>query len=357
LSSFIFEYAATIHEDMKTVNFASDNNAPVTPKTLEAWSRISGFHSTAYGDDSITQEAKKRICDWLEVEADIYFVTGGTAANCLAISSSLRSYHSVVCHQWAHLQTDECHAPGFFKSGLQLAPVGGNDAKIDPAQIQPVVDAAHGIHGTKPSMLSLTQSTEAGTVYTLAEIQELSSVAKNHGMLVHMDGARFCNALVTLKCSPAEMSWKLGVDFLSLGGVKNGLGFGEALVVFNKDRADRLDYRIKQSGQLQSKMRYLAAPWIDYIESEDWRNNATQANRMARILASKIESLEGVTIIFSVEANAVFCRMEPRVYEALLNYGWEFYPFSVMGCYRLMCSWDTTEAAIEAFVNDLKQVL
>jgi threonine aldolase len=254
---------------MKTINFASDNNAPVTPHTLNAWAEVSNSHSPAYGEDATTEAARACLRDWLEFDADIYFVTGGTAANCLSIASCLRSYHSVICHEWAHLQTDECHAPGFFKPGLQLAPVSGSLGKIDPAAIQPVVEAAHGIHGTKPAMLSLTQSTEAGTVYQIDELRQLTAVARKLGLSVHMDGARFSNALVSLGCCPAELSWKLGIDFLSLGGVKNGLGFGEVLVVFDPEKADRLDYRIKQSGQLQSKMRYLSAPWIPYITASD----------------------------------------------------------------------------------------
>jgi threonine aldolase len=336
-------------------NFASDNNAPICPTALGAWEACNSGHAPAYGDDDATRSAIDSIQSWFESQPEVYFLTGGTSANCLAIASSLQSYHAVICHEYAHIQTDECHAPGFFKPGIQLRTVSGPNGKLNPESLEPVFSLAHGIHGTLPGMVSITQSTEAGTVYSQHELSALATETHRLGMLLHMDGARFANALVATGDSPSALSWKCGVDLLSLGGVKNGMGFGEVLLVFNPEAADRLDYRIKQSGQLMSKMRYLSAPWEAMLQSGAFVANASNANAMARLLANLIRSIPEVKLLFPVEANAVFCTLPELHHHQMLKRGWRFYPFPQMGGYRLMCSWDTTEDDVRAFANDLKQ--
>jgi threonine aldolase len=338
-------------------NFASDNNAPVCPTALQAWESCNHGHAPAYGEDHATRSAIAAIHAWFESQPEVYFLTGGTSANCLAIASSLQSYHAVICHEYAHIQTDECHAPGFFKPGIQLRTVSGHNGKLSPESLEPVFSMAHGIHGTLPGMVSITQSTEAGTVYSQNELSALATEAHRLELFVHMDGARFANALAATGESPASLSWKSGVDLLSLGGVKNGMGFGEVLIVFNPEAADRLDYRIKQSGQLMSKMRYLSAPWEAMIRSGQFLANASHSNAMARLLAKRIGEIPKAQLLFPVQANAVFCALPEKSYQQMLERGWRFYPFPQMGGYRLMCSWDTTEGDVHDFANDLNQCI
>ena len=339
---------------MRERNFSSDNNAGMSPEALKAFVDANRSHATAYGEDAITAEAKASIRKWLESDCEVYFVVGGTAANCLSIAGSIRNYHSVICHEISHIQNDECHAPGFFNPGIQLRPLPGKNGKLNPDDIAPVFGWSHGVHGTQPGLVSITQSTEAGTNYSLKELKTITKIAHEMDLPVHMDGARFANALVALGATPAEMSWKSGIDLLSLGGMKNGLAFGEALVVVNREIADRLDYRIKQTGQLSSKMRFISAPWKAYIESGEWRKNAENANRMAQMLAQVVSLIDGIELLFPVESNAVFCSMDESRYRFMLDRGWLFYPFPQMKGYRLMCSWDTQPEDIEAFATDLK---
>jgi threonine aldolase len=339
---------------MKSRNFTSDNNAGMCPEALKDFIEANKFHAPAYGDDPFTDDAKESIQQWLDTRCDVHFVAGGTAANCIMIAASIRNYQSVICHEFSHIQNDECHAPGFFNPGVQLRPLLGINGKLKPSDFESVFQASHGVHGTLPGLVSVTQSTEAGTNYTLAELKSIADAAHSLGMLLHMDGARFSNALVSLGVTPDEMSWKIGVDLLSLGGVKNGLVFGEALVVFNPEAADRVDYRIKQSGQLSSKMRFLSAPWKYYLESKAWFRNAEHANRMAQLLAGKLSLVEDVRILFPIESNAVFCTMSEPRYRFMLDRGWEFYPFPQMKGYRLMCSWDTQPEDIDQFIEDLE---
>ncbi len=342
---------------MKHRNFASDNNAGMSPAALRGFLEANLHHTAAYGDDPITERAINTLELWFERPCGVYFIAGGTSANCLSIAASLRNYQSVICHKWAHIQNDECHAPGFFVPGLQLRPVDGPDGKLLPESIAPVFEMSHGVHGTLPGMVSITQSTEGGTNYQLAEIEALAQAAHEKELLLHMDGARFANALVALDCTPAEMTWKAGVDILSLGGVKNGLAYGEALIVFNPEQVDRLDYRVKQTGQLTSKMRFLSGPWIPFIESGEWRRNALHSNGMARLMAKELGKISGIGITLPVESNAVFCSMPEEAYRNMLKKGWAFYPFPQMGGYRLMCSWDTEESEIHEFLKDLTAIL
>jgi len=326
----------------------------MSPEALRGFLEANLHHSASYGDDTVTRRAKDALEVWFERPCGIYFVAGGTSANSLSIAASIRSYQSVICHKWAHIQNDECHAPGFFAPGIQLRPIDGPDGKLLPESLAPVFEMSHGVHGTLPGLVSITQSTEGGTNYRIEEIEALTKAAHHQNLLVHMDGARFANALVALDATPAEMSWKAGVDILSLGGVKNGLAYGEALVVFDPESVDRLDYRIKQSGQLTSKMRFISGPWVTYIESGEWRRNALHSNGMAKLLAKGLETVPGIKITLPVESNAVFCSMPAGVYKAMLGLGWTFYPFPQMKGYRLMCSWDTEVADIEHFLTDLK---
>ena len=251
-------------------NFASDNNSGITPECLEAIAEANSGHSPAYGDDEWTRRACAAIRDTFEIPCEVFFTFNGTASNSMALAHLCRSYHSVVCHSVAHIETDECGAPEFFSSGSKLLLAGGNDGKVSPAELQRLVHLRKDIHYPRPHVLSLTQATELGTVYGVSELQELGALAHGLGLKVHMDGARFFNALAALGCAPKDITWKAGVDVLCLGGTKNGMLACEAVVFFNKKVAAEFDYRCKQAGQLASKMRFLAAPWIAMLRDGNW---------------------------------------------------------------------------------------
>jgi len=234
--------------------------------------------------------------------------------------------------------------------------VPGEDGKIDLEAVANSVTRRTDIHYPKPKVLSITQATELGGVYTPDELQAVKAIATEHDLKIHMDGARFANAVASLAVTPKEISWQAGVDVLTFGGAKNGMAIGEAVVFFNQELAEEFDYRCKQAGQLASKMRYLAAPWYGMLENGALLNHAAHANLMARELAADLQSIEDVTIVHPVQANAVFVRMPARLLQAVLDRGWYFYTFIGTGEARLMCSWQTTEEDIAELVSDLREL-
>ena len=338
-------------------NFASDNNSGITPECLEAIAEANSGHSPAYGDDEWTRRACAAIRDTFEIPCEVFFTFNGTASNSLALAHLCRSYHSVVCHSVAHIETDECGAPEFFSSGSKLLLAGGNDGKVSPAELQRLVHLRKDIHYPRPHVLSLTQATELGTVYGVSELQELGALAHGLGLKVHMDGARFFNALAALGCAPKDITWKAGVDVLCLGGTKNGMLACEAVVFFNKKVAAEFDYRCKQAGQLASKMRFLAAPWIAMLRDGNWLRYAENANRMASLLATHLRTIPEVVFQSEPQVNSVFVTLPPAAISKLRSLGWSFYQFIGSGGARLMCSWDTTEDDVLDFVKDLKTIL
>ncbi len=339
---------------MKSKNFASDNWSGVCPEALAAIQRANTGHSRAYGSDSWTAAACDKIREVFETDCEVYFVFNGTAANALALSTLCRSYHSVLCHRLAHIETDECGAPTLLSGGIKLLTLEGEGGKMLPASIGAAVSRRTDIHTHKIRAISLTQNTELGLVYRPDEIERLTDEAKAHGLLVHMDGSRFANAVASLGCRPAEISWKVGVDVLCLGGTKNGLHMGDAIVFFNKELAQEFDYRCKQAAQLASKMRFLSSAWLGYLEDEAWLRYAANANRMAKLLSTLLADVPKVDILYTVEANAVFVSMPTKVATALMDKGWAFYDFIGSGGYRLMCSWDTTSEDVHALVQDIR---
>ena len=338
-------------------NFASDNNSGITPECLEAIAEANSGHSPAYGDDEWTRRACAAIRDTFEIPCEVFFTFNGTASNSMALAHLCRSYQSVVCHSVAHIETDECGAPEFFSSGSKLLLAGGNDGKVSPAELQRLVHLRKDIHYPRPHVLSLTQATELGTVYGVSELQELGSLAHGLGLNVHMDGARFFNALAALGCAPKDITWKAGVDVLCLGGTKNGMLACEAVVFFNKKVAAEFDYRCKQAGQLASKMRFLAAPWIAMLRDGNWLRYAENANRMASLLATHLRTIPEVVFQSEPQVNSVFVTLPPAAISKLRSLGWSFYQFIGSGGARLMCSWDTTEDDVLDFVKDLKTIL
>lgn len=337
--------------------FASDNAAGMCPEAMSAFVKANETgHEDAYGVDSWTDKVCDRIREVFEIDCEVFFVFNGTAANSLILAAMCQSYHAVICHEKAHIDNDECGAPGFFSGGSTLLAAQGENGKLTPAAIIDLVTKRDDIHYPKAKAISLTQSTEVGTVYSVKELRAIGDVAKKYGLHVHMDGARFANALVTLGVSPADMTWRVGVDALVLGGTKNGLPVGEAIVFFDKDLAHDFAYRLKQAGQLASKMRFISAPWLGILENDVWLNNARHANQMAQRLYQRVKNLKNVRVMFEPEANGVFLDLDKPVREELWARGWKFYSFiGARGC-RFMCSWDLQPDTVDRLCDDIEEL-
>lgn len=342
-------------------HFASDNTSGICP---EAWAKLTEANHgrlPSYGTDTWTTRACDLIREVFEKpDAEIFFVFNGTAANSLALASLSQSYHSVICHEVAHVETDECGAPEFFSNGTKILTAGGAAGKLDPRRVEEIITKRSDIHYPKPRVLSLTQSTEFGTVYRTAEIEELCHLAKANDLAVHMDGARFSNAAAMLaeseNASPADFTWRAGVDVLCFGGTKNGMNTSEAVVFFRPELAKEFDYRCKQAGQLASKMRYLSSQWTGMLESGAWLRHADHANRMTAQLADAIREVPGVSIYLEPEVNALFVDMPTALADAMMAKGWEFHNFLGPQRYRLMCNWDTQEVDLSDFTTDLNSL-
>jgi len=337
--------------------FASDNYAGICPEAWAAMQEANQGHVRSYGDDLWTERAADLIRQLFETHCEVFFVFNGTAANSLALASCCHSYHSILCHETAHVETDECGAPEFFSNGTKVLLLGGADGKIAPDEIERMVHKRDDIHYPKPRAVSVTQSTELGTVYSLEELRAIWARTKSLGLKLHMDGARFANAAAALGVTPKEITWQAGVDVLCFGGAKNGTAVGEAVVFFNRDLAEEFDYRCKQAGQLCSKMRFLAAPWVGMLKDGAWLRNGRHANQMAALLEAEISALPEVKLLFPRQANAVFLELPPAIIDALHARGWLFYSFIGQGGCRFMCSWDTAEEDVKAFSADLKSLL
>jgi threonine aldolase len=341
---------ATIFEQQ----FASDNYAGICPEAWQAMADANHGHVTSYGDDRWTARAADAFRSLFETACEVYFVFNGTAANSLALASLCQSYHSVICSDQAHVETDECGAPEFFSNGSKLLVAAGAEGKLTPQAIRELATKRSDIHYPKPRVVTITQATETGRVYTLKELKALADECRGLGLLLHMDGARFANACASLGCSPAEMSWQCGVNVLCFGGAKNGMAMGEAVLFFDRALATDFDYRCKQAGQLASKMRFLSAPWVGVLESGAWLRNAEHANRCAQQFASLIEGIPGVKLAQPVEANAVFVEAPLEILEPLRARGWSFYTF-IGGAARFMFAWDSNPQRAETLANDLRE--
>jgi threonine aldolase len=331
--------------------FASDNTAGICPEAAAALAQANADSAPSYGDD----EWACRLCDGVrelfEIDCDVFLVFNGTAANALALAQLCQPFHSIICHENAHIENDECGACEFYTGGSKLIPTRGANGKIDLCEVESALLRQHELHSHKPRVISLTQATELGTVYTADEIRKISAFAKKRGMLLHMDGARFANAVAALRCAPREITWQSGVDALSFGGTKNGLAAGELVIFFKKQHGADFEYRAKQGGHLASKMRFLAAPWIALLENDVWLKNAQRANDAALRLADGLRDC-GVEIVFPVESNAVFVRLDAMVARKLRELGWDFYKFIEPDVYRLMCAWSANDEAITALLSD-----
>lgn len=338
-------------------HFASDNFAGICPEAWAAMEAANVDHASSYGEDRWTAQATEIIRDLFETDCDVFFVFTGTSANSLAVAATCAPFESALCSEHAHLISDECNAAGFFAHGVALEPLRTTHGKVAYQEVERVARQRTDVHHSRARLLSITQSTELGTVYSVEEIAALGTAADQLNLRFHMDGARFANAVTALGVAPRTLTWEVGVDVLSFGGAKNGLAFGEALVFFDRHLARDFAYRRKQSGQLASKMRFLAAPWIGLLRDGAWLRHAGHANAMAGDLEHGLRALPGVEIAHPREANAVFAKLPARIADGLHARGWQFYSdVGPSGAARLMCAWDTRREDVTAFLADAAEV-
>ncbi|MGR4844664.1 threonine aldolase family protein [Rhizobium sp. LARHSG275] len=341
--------------------FTSDNIAGISPEMMEAIVRCNAGQAAPYGNDEVTQRLEVRMSNIFEKDVKVFLVSTGSAANALCLATMTPPWGSVLSHADAHINRDECGAPEFFCDGAKLVQLGGENAKIDLAALQAQSKRMVGdVHSVQPSCVSITQATEVGSVYSLDEIEAIGAVCRDAGLGLHMDGARFANGLVTLGCSPAEMTWKRGVDALSFGATKNGTFGVDAIVLFNQDLAQPLAFRRKRAGQLGSKMRFFSAQMEAYLADDLWLSNARHANAMAKALAAGLASISGAKVDRDPEANILFCKLADHLINGLLSAGFRFYHDRwEAGTVRFVTSFATTQADVDdllAAANDLAQL-
>ncbi|CAN7365035.1 low specificity L-threonine aldolase [Pararhizobium sp. LjRoot255] len=343
--------------------FSSDNWAGAHPVIAESLVKAAGGFASAYGTSDLDKKVEKTLSDVFERDVAVFFVATGTAANSLAFSSVNRPGGHIFCHREAHVNVDECGAPEFFSHGSRLTPVDGPLGKIDPVRLEAEIKRFPPgfVHGGQPMAITMTQATEAGTVYSLDEIDTIAHIARKFKLPLHMDGARFANALVTLDVSPAEMTWKRGIDLLSFGGTKNGCWCAEALILFDTAKAGQMHYLRKRSGQLFSKSRFIAAQFDAYLEGGLWLDLARHANGMANRLAEGIEASRGARLAWPSGSNELFVILKKDTAKKLEEKGAVFYDWPVPhtlagsiaadeGLYRLVTSFATTKEDVERFI-------
>ena len=341
---------------MDSRGFASDNNAGVHPEILEEIRSVNKGHVIGYGDDPYTEEARDLFCQHLGADTETFFVFTGTAANVLGITAVTRSWNSVIAAFTAHVEQDECGAPEKF-SGCKVLTVDTPDGKINQEMLRKHMHGFDFEHHSQPKVVSITQATEMGTVYSPQEISELADYAHKRDMLIHMDGARIANAAVYLDLPFKAFTTEAGVDILSFGGTKNGMMFGEAVCFLTPGLSDNFKYIRKQGMQLASKMRFISAQYIAYFRKELWKKLAMHSNSMAQLLFSKVKDLEGIKITQPVQANGVFVILPDEIAK-ILQERYFFYPWDDnMSEYRWMTSWDTSEDDIEEFTDLLRAEL
>ncbi len=334
---------------MARYDFASDNVAGAMPEVLEALGRFNGGFEPSYGDDSVTVRAADLIRGLLDVDAEEWFAGTGTAGNALAVAALAAPHEAILAHQHSHLATDETGAPGLFGAGVGITGLPGASGRIEPGALLLALDEADSSHQQSPAALSLTQGSEFGAVYAEAAMASLIAPAKAKGLAVHLDGARLANA-VAAGFDPKAVG-RLGVDVVVLGGTKAGSTPTEAIVLIDKSLGRRFGARLKHGGQLTSKARFLAAPWIGMLETGAWSGRAAHANAMAKRLAAAMP----FPILHPVEANGVFVTMDEPTLRRLRQAGWSVYRF-IDGSVRFMCSWATTSEAVDELASDLTRL-
>jgi threonine aldolase len=351
------------------MNFTSDNTHIIAKPILNAIMKANKSSVASYGGDEITKKAKEKICDLFDIEAEIFFVTSGTAANALSISSITPPYGSVFCHNESHIHLEECGAPEFFSGGCKLIPIQGFAGKISSESFQDAInDHPSDRFDLIPSCLSVTQSTECGTIYNEKEISDLTSIAHKNNIKVHMDGARFANAISTLKINPSELTWKAGIDIMSFGSTKNGTMSAESIIVFNKKISDDINLRIKRSGHLLSKMRFLSIQMDSYVTDNLWIDLANKANEMAQYMYKKLSEVNNIKVPWKVQSNEVFVILPKRIEQELSKRNIKYHKWSKVGIsniidkdneefIRLVMSFNTKKNEIDELIKNINSII
>jgi threonine aldolase len=334
------------------MNFSSDNVTGVAPEIMAALDAANAGAASSYGADGITERLTRRFSEVFEREVAVFPVATGTAANALALACLTPPWGVIYGHRDAHFQVDECGAPEFYAGGAKLRPLDGDHGKIAAADLDAAIMGRGVVHHAQPASVSLTQSTEAGTVYQASEVEAIAEVCRRHGLALHVDGSRFGNAVAALNRSPADLTWRAGVEALSFGATKNGAMAAEAVVFFDPKQAQEFAFRRKRGGHLFSKMRFLSAQLEAYLAGDLWLRNAGHANRMAARLAEGLARLPGATLRHPVEANELFVELPDPVIRGLLADGFQFYRWDTEESVvvRLVTAFDTAPAAVDTFL-------
>ena len=346
---------AKIKTKRDRVKFASDNVAGACPEVLDAIIRANEGDSTPYGNDHISTELQNKFSEIFEKDVIVFPTASGTAANALALSTMTPSFGNIYCHKLSHINTDECGAPEFYTGGGKLVTLQGIKGKITAEELDKAITGKGIVHHTQPSSVSITQVCESGEVYQLDEIKNISNVAHNHNLNMHMDGARFANALVSLDATPAEMTWKSGIDVLSFGATKNGCLAAEAIIFFNKDLVGNVAFLMKRAGHLLSKMRFVSAQLDAYISNDVWLKNARHANKMGKRLSEGLNNHSDINLSYPTEANEVFATFPKNKIEHLNSEGYTINEDEWDGkAVRLVTAWNTKDNDVEDFLEILK---
>ncbi|HEY9620111.1 MAG TPA: low specificity L-threonine aldolase [Crinalium sp.] len=342
------------------MNFASDNVTGIAPDIMAALLAANEGTAMPYGDDEISQRLTTHFSELFETEVTVFPVATGTAANSLALSVMTPVYGAIYCHAAAHIHVDECGAPEFYTGGAKLVTLPGANGKLAAADLAAVLqNAPRGdVHSVQPAAISLTQATEAGTVYSVDEVRAIAQLAHHYNMHLHMDGARFANAVVSLGCSPADITWRAGVDVLAFGATKNGAMAAEAVVFFNPTLSTAFAYRRKRSGHLFSKMRFLSVQLEAYITNDLWLTNAAHANRMATLMAEGLANIPGIKLVHPIEANEIFVEFPDAIAQGLLAEGFQFYHQTTREgaiATRLVTAFNTSEDMVSGFIEAVRR--
>ena len=347
---------AAIKTKRERVKFASDNVAGACPEVLDALMKANEGDSAPYGNDDYSKVLQEKFSEIFEKEVIVYPTASGTAANALALSTMTPVFGNIYCHKLAHINTDECGAPEFYTGGAKLIPLTGINGKITPEELEKNISGTGIVHHTQPSSVSITQVCETGEVYELDEIKKIADVANKHKLNMHMDGARFANALVALNCTPAEMTWKSGIDVLSFGATKNGCIAAEAIIFFKPELVGNISFLMKRAGHLLSKMRFVSAQLDAYISNDVWLKNAKQANEMGKKLSDGLVKHNSIKLAYPTQANEVFAKFPREMIEHLNSLGYKMNEDELDGqAVRLVAAWNTLNSDVESFLESINQ--
>ena len=336
--------------------FASDNVTGACPEVMDAVVAANSGIATSYGDDEWSSRLQTKLSEIFETDVEVFLAVSGTASNALALSSLAPVFGKIYCHELSHINTDECGAPELFTGGAKLIPMRSSNGRIKANELDEIIRGSGNVHVSQPSVVSITQSCETGTVYQLDEIKAISKIAHKHKMSVHMDGARFANALASLDVSPSEMTWKSGVDVLTLGGTKNGCLAAEAIIFFKPDMVGNFPYLHKRSGQLLSKMRFISSQLEAYVTDDLWIRNAQHANSMAKILCEGLNAFSNIELAYPTQSNEVFVHLSRELIDYLNNAGYDINEEELDGkAVRFVTAWNSELKDVDKLLEVIKQ--